>query len=245
MPAFGRALSRLFAIQAAWNYERMQGVGFGYAAEPTLRSLPGGPEGARYREALARESRFFNAHPYLASLAVGAAARAELDGEAPERIEKLRAALCGPLGALGDRLIWAGWLQACVAIGLMLVAFGAGGWAVAAFLVLYNAVHLYLRVWGLRAGWREGMKVAHALAAPGLRHASEVVGPVAGFLVGAAVPIAFGWLTRGAPPGAVAAAAAGALLLALAVRLVGPRANGMAVAAVVLGVTAACGLAWR
>jgi len=53
---------------------------------------------------------------------VGAAARAELDGESPERIDRMRTALCGPLGATGDRLIWAGWLPACVGVGLAAVA---------------------------------------------------------------------------------------------------------------------------
>ena len=37
----------------------------------------------RFKTALARESQYFNAHPYLASVAVGALARAELDGEPP------------------------------------------------------------------------------------------------------------------------------------------------------------------
>ena len=31
-----RALLRLFAVQGTWNYERMLGVGMGYAAEPLL-----------------------------------------------------------------------------------------------------------------------------------------------------------------------------------------------------------------
>lgn len=244
VPAFGAVLSRLFAIQAGWNYERMMGVGFGYAAEPMLRTLPGGRTGERYREALARESRFFNAHPYLAGLAVGAAARAEVDGESPEKIERLRAALCGPLGSLGDRLIWAGWLPACAAIALMLVAFGARAWAVVVFLVLYNLVHVWLRIWGLRAGWREGLHVAGALAAQGLRRGSETVGPLAGLLVGAALPIAFAWQLRGEPWEAVAAGAGGALLLAGVVRLAAPRVNGMALAAVLLGATSVCGLLW-
>ena len=34
-----RALWRLLGVQAAWNYERMQGIGMGHAAEPVLEEL--------------------------------------------------------------------------------------------------------------------------------------------------------------------------------------------------------------
>jgi PTS system mannose-specific IID component len=59
----------------------MLGTGLGYAVEPALRLLPGGVDGDAYRNAIARQSGYFNAHPYLAAIAVGALARAELDGE--------------------------------------------------------------------------------------------------------------------------------------------------------------------
>src|SRR4029450_12988160 len=89
------------------------GSGGGSCVEPALRLLPGGKGGTAYRAALARQCQYFNAHPYLASVAVGALARAELDGEPPARIERFRGALCGPLGSVGDRLVWASLLPAC------------------------------------------------------------------------------------------------------------------------------------
>ena len=57
---------RLLALQGSWNYETLNGTGIGFAMEPALRYLPGGIDGPAYRAALARESRYFNAHPYLA-----------------------------------------------------------------------------------------------------------------------------------------------------------------------------------
>ena len=88
--------TRLLAIQGAWNYEMLLGNGIGFCVEPALRLLPGGVHSPAFHSALARESRYFNAHPYLASVAVGALARAELDGEPPERIERFRTALVRP-----------------------------------------------------------------------------------------------------------------------------------------------------
>ena len=62
---------RLLALQGSWNYETLNGTGVGFAMEPALRLLPGGVDGEAYRRALARESRYFNAHPYLARLQWG------------------------------------------------------------------------------------------------------------------------------------------------------------------------------
>jgi len=244
MPGFRTALARLFTIQAAFTYERMLGIGFGFAAEPLLRGL-GSRDGGTpaFRAALARQSRFFNAHPYFASLAVGAAARAEVDGVPPERIERLRSALIGPLGSLGDRLIWAGWLPACAAIGLLLVACSAGAWAVVAFLALYNAMHVWLRVWGLRVGWRAGVGVAGALASPGLQRALELVAPLAALLVGAALPAVLAWYPFGGRWEVLAGAAA-ALLFAEVVRLLQGRATGLVVAAFSLAVVVVVGVVW-
>jgi PTS system mannose-specific IID component len=252
VPGFAFATARLFGLQAAWSYERMLGIGFGHAVEPLLRPLRAQDGGARYRAALAREAQFFNAHPYVTSIAIGAAARAELDGEAPERIERLRQALCGPLGALGDRLVWAGWLPACSALGLILVALGARGWGVAAFLALYNVVHVGLRVWGLRAGWRAGMRVTVALANPVLQRGLEVVGPVGALALGIALPAVLVWAVRGAGLGLpwwlawrhVVAAGAGAALFAVLAARSRTRYTGRALATLVLGVVVMGGVLW-
>jgi PTS system mannose-specific IID component len=182
---------RLLAVQGAWNYETLVGNGIGFCVEPALRRLPGGLDGDAYRSALARESQYFNAHPYLTSVAVGALARAELDGEDPERIERFRTALCGPLGALGDRLVWATFLPLCSFAAL--AAFGAGASplvTVMTFLGLYNAGHLGLRVWGLRVGWRKGLAVAQSLGHPVLQQAPVHLGRLAAALAGLALPIA-------------------------------------------------------
>ena len=63
---------RLLAIQGSWNYEILLGNGIGFCLEPALRLLPEGIHSQHFKDALARESKYFNAHPYLASVAVGA-----------------------------------------------------------------------------------------------------------------------------------------------------------------------------
>ena len=183
---------RMLAVQASWNYETMLGNGIGFSMEPALRALPGGRKGVPYHEALARETHYFNAHPYLAAVAVGALARVELDGTmAPAQIERFRIALCGPLGSVGDRLVWAGWLPFTVLVALLAYGLGAGPvFVVTLFLVLYNAGHVALRIWGLRTGWSHGMRVAGSLATPFLRRGPEYVARAVMALCGLALPLA-------------------------------------------------------
>lgn len=212
-----QVLLRLLAIQGAWNYETLLGNGIGFCIEPALSLLPGGVHTPRFKEALARQSRYFNAHPYLAGVAVGALARAEIDGEAPERIERFRTALCGPLGSVGDRLVWAGWLPFCSLIGLVVFGLGGGPVAVLAiFLGLYNAGHLALRAWGLQIGWTHGLRVATALAHPLLRRGPQAIGRATALAAGIALPLAFGRVIgpgRYLLGGVVLAVVAGALLV--------------------------------
>jgi PTS system mannose-specific IID component len=229
---------RLLAIQGSWNYETFLGNGIAFAMEPALRLLPGGPSGPAFKAAMARQCGYFNAHPYLAAIAVGALARAELDAEPPDRIERFRTALAGPLGGIGDRLVWAGWLPFCSLLALLAFALGAGtGTVLALFLGVYNAGHLSLRAWGLRTGWTNGLRIATALGNPLFRRGAPVIGRAAAFTAGAAFPLA---LMRVIGPGRVliggviVAALAGTLLI---VRLHG-RIDGWLLALFVLGIFA-------
>lgn len=203
LPAVLRAtmLLRCLAIQGSWNYEILVGNGVGFCVEPALRRLPGGIDGPAYKAALARQSVYFNAHPYLAGLAVGALARAELDQVPPERIERFRTALCGPLGSVGDRLVWAAWLPACSLVAILVFGLGAPPLGVLlAFLILYNIGHLGLRDWALRAGWHYGLRVAQAMGHPVLQHGPRYIGRVSAVLGGLALPLAVHRAIGGEPP---------------------------------------------
>jgi len=189
----GRALLRLLSVQGSWNYERMQGIGMGYAAEPLLDDLRT-IDPVRHAEAVVRSAEFFNANPYLAGLALGAAARAEHDAVPGEQVARLRTALAGPLGALGDGLFWAGVLPATAGLALAAVALGGGWWAVLAFLVVFNAVRLFTTWWGLRTGLEAGMRVGSAISASVVPKAATRSGAAAALAVGLATPIVSAWM---------------------------------------------------
>jgi PTS system mannose-specific IID component len=208
-----RALLRLLAVQGTWNYERMLGVGMGYAAEPLLEDLKT-VDPVRHGEAVVRSTEFFNCNPYLAGLALGATARAEYEAVPGTQIARLRTALCSPLGALGDELFWAGLVPALMGLALVAVVLGAGWWAILGFLLLYNLVRFGTAVWALQMGLEAGMRVGAAISASWLPRAVARIGPVAGASVGFAISVVAGWYLRGfgwtGAIGALAVAAVGA-----------------------------------
>jgi len=205
----GRVVARLLILQSSWTYERMQGVGTGYASLPLLDELRADPE--RHAAAVSRSTELFNAHPYLAGIAVGAAARAELDGKPGTTVQRLKTALAGPLGALGDQLFWIGVVPAAMAVLLLAVmAFGAG--AVVIGVLGYALLRLYVTYWGVKLGYGAGVDVAAALKRSRLAERVGQVGLAAGFVVALAVPLVIRWLLvpETAGPG-VAAASVGAV----------------------------------
>ena len=192
MKRTAQAALRLLIVQAAWTYERLQGVGVGFASLPLLEPLRG--DSGAYRAAVGRASEYFNAHPYLTGIAVGAAARAEIDGVPGATIQRLKTALAGPLGSLGDQLFWIGVVPAVMASMLLALSWDAGIPAVGLGVLLYIMVRLYVTVWGLRLGLRSGLQISGALKASGLPDQVRRVGLLAGFLVGGAVAPLFRWL---------------------------------------------------
>lgn len=211
------ALLRLLAVQAAWTYERMSGIGVGHAAAPLLRELYANRSTEERRAAVARSAEFFNSHPYLAGVAVGAVVRAERDEVPGAAIVRLRTALSGPLGSLGDQLVWAG--EVPLLIGLALAAtpwFGA--WTVVMVLLVHNVLRFWLTAWGLDIGLREGLGVGAALQRSWLPAAAARAQSAAAFAIGLAIPIVAWTLLRGAGV-SVATGVIGGMLLGAALAL--------------------------
>ncbi|HLG06875.1 MAG TPA: PTS system mannose/fructose/sorbose family transporter subunit IID [Gemmatimonadales bacterium] len=190
-----RAMIRLLTLQASYTYERLQGIGIAAAQEPLLEPL--GKDSPRAREARVRSAEYFNAHPFLAGIAVGALSRAELDGEDGNRILRLRTALSGPLGALGDQIFWAGIVPALMGIALVASALGRGLEVIVGTVIGYNIWRILITGWGLRFGLAHGMKVAGELAHSRLRQLAVGVGALGSFVIGAAIPWVGLWLLGG------------------------------------------------
>ena len=189
---------RSFLIQGSWNRRTMIGAGFGFSILPTLRRIyEDDPKG--FGEALNRHTEHFNAHPYLANLALGAVCRMEKDGKAVEEIRRFKLAVRGPLGSVGDSLVWAGWRPVTVLAALLLALAGASpGVTVLFFLVSYNLGHLLLRIGGFAIGLERGSQVGDSLRKLSLPHQADRLAGMAVFLLGGVLGLVIG---RGATYG--------------------------------------------
>lgn len=202
-----RLLLRSFAVQGSWNYQTLIGTGFAFVLLPVLRRTYGG-DGEALREAVARHAELFNSHPYLVTVAAGAVARLEEERVPPETLRRFKSALRGSLGSIGDRLVWQAWRPACALLAIVLLLAGAPWWvAVLAFLLVYNALHLWLRAWGLHVGLRDGLAVGKALREAPFDRLGERASDAGAFLAGLAGILAVGEIARGPAEYALGAAA--------------------------------------
>ena len=182
--AVASTFARSFLIQGSWNYHTMIGSGFAFAMLPGLRRIFGA-DPARMDDSVRRHLEHFNAHPYLSSVALGAALRLEADGADADTVRRFKLAVRGPLGSLGDSLVWATWLPAVSAASLALYWLGVPPpLVVAFFLVVYNMVHIGLRAWGFRVGLAHGREVGQTLGRADLTGWTERLQRLAVVLLG-------------------------------------------------------------
>ena len=131
-------------------------------------------------------------------------------------MQRLRTALCGPLGSLGDQLFWIGLIPALSGTALALLAVRDTAWIVAGLVVIYNAIRLGATWWGLRLGLAAGVGVGAALGRSELPATATRIGCAAGFAVGLAGPLVVHWYVPGLTSSVWFVGAAGGVLGALA-----------------------------
>jgi len=190
-----RLFWRSLLVQAAWNYRGMQHLGLLWAQLP---AMPEDPQARK--EAMARAAEFYNAHPYLCGYLLGAAAKLEPTGGG-EALSRLKKAALSPLGAVGDRLFWAGLRPMAGAVGMLALALlatspqtpraglplalGLTALAVAA----YNAIHLHWRWRALQDGYELGLGVAQSIRALVSHRALAHTGAALAVLAGVVPPL--------------------------------------------------------
>ena len=157
---------RSFFIQAFYNYQSMLAIGFCYALMPIGKKLFKNQE--KRKKFYLRHLHFFNAHPYFSSYALGAISRLEEDqanddNENYHKIERLKNALIGPLGAIGDQLIWFTIRPASILFGMAFILICKDIklqlFILAILFIIYNIPHIYIRFSGIINGYRQGVNV--------------------------------------------------------------------------------------
>jgi PTS system mannose-specific IID component len=208
-----RVFWRCLFIQAAWNRRGMQNLGFAFAIDPALRRIY--PDPAAREEALQRHLGVFNCHPFMAAAIMGGAihheervAAGEEPGAAPAQY---KAALQGPLAALGDGFFWTA-LRPFVGAAAVVGALTVGWLPVVLALLLYNGISLALRWHLFQAGYRLGDGVVGAIARLSLPRQADRLRFAATALCGVAAGLLLlmAWRTGQPGHGSAASVAAGA-----------------------------------
>lgn len=210
--------ARSFLIQAGFNPQAMQGLGYTYALYPALCALY--PRGEARVDAVRRHLGHFNTHPYFAAAILGGSIRLEEEIAAgaaePARVERFRAALAAPLAAIGDAFFWNALRPGCALLAALTVP-TLGLWSVAVFLGLYNAVHLSTRVWLFAVGYRQAEDLVRSVGEAKFPVGTRLLRRAAAVLAGAvAAQLALTLGREGGPlffVGAAVAALAAVLLL--------------------------------
>ena len=160
---FLRMYFRSFLLQASWNFDKLQNLGFFYMILPGLRNIYGDEIPAHVCQ---RHADYFNTHPYFAPMVAGTTLRLEtlsIAGEEPDvDAETYKKMVMAPLAAMGDALFWGGVRPLAALIGLLIASQGSL-WAPVVFLVLFNLPHLLFRGIGLILGYAQGLRAIETI----------------------------------------------------------------------------------
>jgi mannose/fructose/N-acetylgalactosamine-specific phosphotransferase system component IID len=160
------AVRSLF-LQVLLNYRTMQGGGYLFSLWPWLK------QSHASKARVCASGDYLNAHPVFAAFAIGALRRRLEDGDLeknPTGFAEWQTALCGPLGMIGDALIWDRWKPLLFSLGVLILLFfpTLEAWIISAIALLlcYNLPIFYLRVLGVRKGYELGEHVLTILGHP-------------------------------------------------------------------------------
>jgi mannose/fructose/N-acetylgalactosamine-specific phosphotransferase system component IID len=189
-------LLRAWMLDAAWDAERMQGVGALHALLPVLRRAPD------VSAAMRRHAGYFNINAWMAPTILAALAWLEHQGRGADAV-RVRERLAAPLSGAGDLFVWSALRPACLGLGLALLVAGWPLWGMVAALVAYDLPLLWLFGRGFARGAAAGddpIRALRALQPPaaGVRLLRQAVGLLGGGLVGWSAASAAGSTPGGA-----------------------------------------------
>ncbi len=146
---------RSLSIGSSFNFSHMQNIGFAYSLIPLVKRLGGDRKGAA--QILERHIQFFNSHPYMAGPIIGSVVKLEENckgGDCPEAV-KLKKNLMSPYAAMGDPFFWGALKPLSLIVGVIIAIKGLI-LAPLVSIMIYNSVHIWVRLKGFVEGYRDG-----------------------------------------------------------------------------------------
>jgi len=174
--------------QGSWNFERMQALGYCFAMIPVIKRLYTGDE---RKLALKRHLEFFNTQPFVTAPILGVTAAmeeqrangADIDDGA---INGVKIGLMGPLAGVGDPIFWGTLRPVAAALGASIALTGSILGPIL-FFVIFNAVRLAIRYYGVTYGYSKGTTIVADMAGGRLQKLTEGASILGLFVMGALV----------------------------------------------------------
>jgi PTS system mannose-specific IID component len=180
-----RVFARLLFIQATLHRRGMQNLGVLHALDAAASRISPGGNGL-----LARHTEYFNTNPNTAPLVVGGVLRIEDEGEVGARasVSRFKSAAGSALAAVGD-VLFVGALKPLALTLACLSAIYNFFPGLLAVLLLYNAVVIGSRYWGVTFGYSRGWGVVDTFSGHGVQRLLGIARSTAAFAGGALVAI--------------------------------------------------------
>ena len=160
-------------MEASWNFESMQNIGFTYGLLPVAKRLYKTKE--ERAAFLKRHLKFFNTHPSMAPAIMGVVIHLEERHKLGEegilsQVEGIKSSMMGPLAAIGDNVFWE-YLRPFSAItGVSIVLLFKDSkhpemalWGPVVAFLIYNSVNAFIRYQGLIKGYERGMEIVSVI----------------------------------------------------------------------------------
>ena len=185
-------------LQASWNYERMQNVGWAFAMIPGIRRLYKTKEDRA--DAMKRHLEFFNTHPYVASpiLGVELAMEEQRANGAPindEAMNGVKVGMMGPLAGVGDPIFW-GTMRPVLGAFAAGMAQGGSVLGPIIFFVVWNLIRMLFLWYTQQLGYKEGTNITQDLAGGAMQKITTGASILGMFIMGVLVPR---WTTMNFP----------------------------------------------
>lgn len=166
---------RLLPLQGMLHPRGMQNLGLMNALTPVADEL----RGSDGNSLLSKHIGFFNCNPNFTPLIVGGVLKLESERVAgkpvgEQDIEYFKKSLSGPLAAMGD-LLFLGGLKPLALTLACIFAIYKSFIGLLAILLLYNAVVVSCRLWGVYFGYTKGWELVDVFSGPAFQRLLGVV----------------------------------------------------------------------
>ncbi|WP_250815107.1 PTS system mannose/fructose/sorbose family transporter subunit IID [Clostridium swellfunianum] len=175
----------LLASQTAWNYEKMQGLGYCYAMLPALRKIYKDED--ELNEAVKNHLQFFNCNIITGQFILGANLAIEESGGAKSKdaVASIKTGLMGPLAGIGDTIFGVTWNTVFGSIAAYMALQGS---AIGCYIwIIANIVKIVISKGFLIAGYKQGVKLVTSIGDV-LKNVTDSASMLGLMVIGALIP---------------------------------------------------------